>query len=574
MAVLPQSEMSLHQKKNLKASNLTHLNLQPERVGLWDQISSIDPDLIILLGDNMYADTRKGIGQFVAATPTDIKNKYNKLNEDKIFTSMVEKVGGWNNIAATFDDHDYGINNGNKNYPYKLQSQQLFWDFINVPTESPTRRQKGVYSSKEFSINLNNLISNKTITAKFPTIMTKSTYIINDIADEGTAMGNETKQRNQKPLNEFRYKVIMLDMRSNSGEEVESSSMSNKEKSSLDNELLGDEQWLWLEKEINSDVDLIIIGSSIQLLPTDKLTEESWGANPRARTRMISLILASKCPNVLVLSGDVHYAEISKVKCSWMETQNSGIDFDNYTDDSSGIRDNSSRSTDSSKSDADDSVHKNDILWELTSSGLTHTFSKSSPLLSKINSNDDSESAILTDVIARNVMMDTKDLFPSLKGFIYNLYQATFPSHYREQRYADHYQGINFGVLDINIESMKSAVGHEDVVMSVTFRVMNHYGKAMITKNILLKPRNSVKVSEKGKVIRHNLVCEPFWGPVPPWRMHLTYAMVALPILAIILPFIFIFLYFILYLIKIVYTFHSIGSSPNEKRKRIIAFPQ
>ena len=500
----------------------------------------------------MYADTRKGIGQFVAATPTDIGNRYHQLNDDKRFTSMVKKVGGWDNIAATFDDHDYGINNGNKNYPYKLQSQQLFWDFINVPAESPMRKQKGVYSSKEFGINLSNTKTNTTITA-----MTMSADPINDMVDEGAAIENETEQTNQERTNEFKYKVIMLDMRSNSGGEVGFSSVSNSDIPSSDSELLGDEQWLWLENEINSDVDLILIGSSIQLLPTDKLTEESWGANPAARTRMMSLILASKCPNVLVLSGDVHYAEISKVKCSWDETQNSGLKFDNDADESSGVREINRTSADSAKGDAGNSVHKNEVLWELTSSGLTHTFSKASPLLTQIKSDNDYESVIVTDIIARNLIMDTKDYFPSLKGFIYNLYQATFPSHYREQRYGDHYQGFNFGVLDLNIENVRNQLDDEDVgvVKSITFRVMNHYGKAMITKNIPLKPRNNAEMSTKAEVMRNNFVCEPFWGPVPPWRMFLTYLMVAVPILAALLPFIFIILYFILSLIKIVYTF-------------------
>lgn len=62
-------------------------------------------------------------------------------------------------------------------------------------------------------------------------------------------------------------------------------------------------------------VDLILLGSSIQVLPLNKLLEESWAAFPEARQRLLQLIASAEV-QVVLLSGDVHMAEVSRATCS------------------------------------------------------------------------------------------------------------------------------------------------------------------------------------------------------------------------------------------------------------------
>ena len=62
-------------------------------------------------------------------------------------------------------------------------------------------------------------------------------------------------------------------------------------------------------------MDLILLGSSIQILPTHKLVEESWSAFPVARQRLLQLLASSAAP-VVLLSGDVHMAEASRAACT------------------------------------------------------------------------------------------------------------------------------------------------------------------------------------------------------------------------------------------------------------------
>ena len=53
-------------------------------------------------------------------------------------------------IVGIWDDHDYGINDGNKHFEYKDEFKELFLDFLNEPKESQRRKQPGIYTSYKF----------------------------------------------------------------------------------------------------------------------------------------------------------------------------------------------------------------------------------------------------------------------------------------------------------------------------------------------------------------------------------------------------------------------------------------
>lgn len=174
----------------------------------------------------------------------------------------------------TFDDHDYGINNGDKHFIHRNASQQLFWDFQKVSKDSLRRKQNGVYSSETIRLS---------------------------------------------PA--FSYKVIMLDTRSN-----------KDRKGIIYGDFLGKEQWDWLGKELSfDDVDqipnFVIIASSIQVLPNDKFIEETWSDFPLAREKLLRLIIeVQKVSKVILLSGDVHSAEF--LQCQY-DKRDSALSYEN-----------------------------------------------------------------------------------------------------------------------------------------------------------------------------------------------------------------------------------------------------
>lgn len=79
-------------------------------------------------------------------------------------------------------------------------------------------------------------------------------------------------------------------------------------------DILGEEQWVWLEnilKQNNETFTLIASGS--QILPFDRLATECW--LPESRQRLFSLIAKLKKSGVILLTGDIHNAQVLRTPC-------------------------------------------------------------------------------------------------------------------------------------------------------------------------------------------------------------------------------------------------------------------
>ncbi len=98
-------------------------------------------------------------------------------------------------------------------------------------------------------------------------------------------------------------------------------------------QLLGTTQWQWLTDELtNSQANINIITSSLQVIAEDH-RYEMWSNFPSQREQLFNLVVSSGANNPLFMSGDRHLSEISEL------------------------------------------VWKGQKLIDITSSGLTHSFS-------------------------------------------------------------------------------------------------------------------------------------------------------------------------------------------------------
>jgi alkaline phosphatase D len=249
-------------KKPLEATNVKPVetiafgscNRQDLPQVIWPAVNQNNPDVWIWLGDNIYGDSEN---------MDVLKQKYDMVLQEPGYKQLQANA----NIVGTWDDHDYGLNDGGKEFKMREQSQQLFWDFIGEPANSPRRKQQGVYSSHTY--------------------------------------GPEGKQ----------VKVILLDSRYNR----DSLARINKVyQTNYTGDMLGEEQWKWLENELrNSKAQINLIGNGIQVLPEEQVFEK-WTNFPASRKRLLDMIAATKAPGVILLSGDRHIAEISKTELPGM----------------------------------------------------------------------------------------------------------------------------------------------------------------------------------------------------------------------------------------------------------------
>jgi alkaline phosphatase D len=222
---------------------------------MWKHILAEDPSVWIWLGDNIYGDT---------TDMSVMRAKYDKNKSQPDYVTLREKV----DVFGTWDDHDYGKNDGGKEYTAKEASKAEFIRFMDIPDDHEIHSHEGIYHSA-------------------------------DIVRQG-----------------MKIRIIMLDTRTFRDPIVrkkEDGWMFARYQPNYEGTMLGEAQWKWLETQLaGADFDFCIIGSSIQLIAEEHAFEK-WANFPKERVRLLDLI-AINCPGkAVVISGDRHHSEISKL---------------------------------------------------------------------------------------------------------------------------------------------------------------------------------------------------------------------------------------------------------------------
>jgi len=230
-------------------------NKEDQPQPMWKEILNHNPDLWVWLGDNIYGDSQD---------PQVLQKKYQTQLENLSYKKFIDVTP----VIGTWDDHDYGVNDGGLGNPIKKESQQAFCDFMMMSLDNPVRNRKGVYSSNTFK------------------------------------------------FNEKLIKVILLDSRYHRDTiyRVDGIYQPNFEGS-----ILGEEQWKWLENELtDSKADVHIIGNGIQFLSAQHRFEK-WANFPNERKRLLELLINKKPKGLIMISGDRHIGEVSKLELEGLE---------------------------------------------------------------------------------------------------------------------------------------------------------------------------------------------------------------------------------------------------------------
>jgi alkaline phosphatase D len=214
------------------------------------------PDLFVFLGDNLYGDTDD---MAVLAA------KYELLGT----SPELQDVRAAMPVIATWDDHDFGRDDAGKEYPYKAESKALFMDFWGEPADSPRRSREGIYTSYLFEE-----------TGGTVQVILLDTRWFRDALEPTT------------DLEQFKHAYTPT--------------------SDASKTILGEAQWEWLAVELAKPADVRIIGTSIQL-GHEYNGWESWTNMPHERQRMIDLLRDTGAEATVFISGDVHWAELSKL---------------------------------------------------------------------------------------------------------------------------------------------------------------------------------------------------------------------------------------------------------------------
>ncbi len=76
--------------------------------------------------------------------------------------------------------------------------------------------------------------------------------------------------------------------------------------------MLGEEQWRWLEQQLQVPAEVRIFASSLQVV-ADFPGWEGWTNYAMDHQRLVSLIRKHRVNGLVCISGDTHYAEVSRL---------------------------------------------------------------------------------------------------------------------------------------------------------------------------------------------------------------------------------------------------------------------
>ncbi len=238
---------------------------------IWDAILASRPELFMFLGDNVYGDTRD---------MSVLRAKYAKFAAEPGFVRLRETTP----IVAIWDDHDFGENDAGADYPLKEESRQIFLEFWGEPAGSPRRERDGVYASYVFGP------PGRRVQVILPDLRyNRSPILKHDLAGGDYDAWAKAKEQ--------------------AGELVPGPYARNPDPRAT---MLGERQWQWLERQLEVPAELRLFASSLQVL-ADFPGWEAWINYAHDHQRLIELIRRKRAQGVVFLSGDTHYAEMSKL---------------------------------------------------------------------------------------------------------------------------------------------------------------------------------------------------------------------------------------------------------------------
>lgn len=223
-----------------------------------------NPHAFIFLGDNIYGDTYQ---------MDTLRAKYRRWMAKPEF----QKLKRATTVLAVWDDHDYGLNDGGREYRFKDSSQAIFAEVFEVPATSRRRREPGNYDAVWLCHGRR----------RIQIILLDNRY--------------------------FRNGLVFFDPRKDARPPGFFYDPDYKVHTSTDSTLLGEQQWAWLRQELLKPADVRLICSGSQFGITYN-GYEAWANFPHEQQRMIQLIKETQANGVIFLTGDVHYGEISRLQ--------------------------------------------------------------------------------------------------------------------------------------------------------------------------------------------------------------------------------------------------------------------
>lgn len=237
-------------------------NHQDRSQHMWAQIAAQNPQMFFFIGDNNYGDN----GWTGDAALTSLREAYAK----QAATPELMDFRAMTPMMVTWDDHDYGMNDGGGTFAHRRWAETIFETFWG--SSDVVRSRPGVFDS-----------------AIYGPEGQRTQIIVLDTRFFRSDLDRMPYSEERPPLGVY----------------VPSDDPAKT--------MLGEAQWEWLEAELAKPADMRILISSIQVI-TEAHNFESWENFPRERTKLLDLLVGREDSGLVILTGDRHSGGIYKLE--------------------------------------------------------------------------------------------------------------------------------------------------------------------------------------------------------------------------------------------------------------------
>lgn len=228
-------------------------------------VAAQEADLFLMIGDNVYGDMNGRAYVSNQATLDELRESFRDLAARPEFQALRSR----HPMMVAWDDHDYGANDAGREFPFRRLAERIHERFWGLENED---------------------------VGAWP-----GTYYARSFGPEGQ-----------------RVQIIMLDTRFFRSPLTPTDEWGKKGKEryvpslSEGQDMLGNDQWTWLENQLQQKADLRLVVSSIQIMATDGHGYEAWSRLPAEQERLYRLIADTEAEGVVFVSGDRHTAFLYK----------------------------------------------------------------------------------------------------------------------------------------------------------------------------------------------------------------------------------------------------------------------
>ncbi|MEZ5946535.1 MAG: alkaline phosphatase D family protein [Hyphomonas sp.] len=240
------------------------LNEEKEDNQALRSVAATPADLFLMIGDNVYGDMDGRAYRSNEAELDELRESFRDLAVRPDF----QAVRAAHPMMVAWDDHDMGANDGGKHFPFRRLAERIHERFWGIANED-VGAWPGTYYARTFG----------PVGKRAQVIMLDTRFFRSDLTetDQYGAKGKERYVPSADP----------------------------------NQDMLGNDQWTWLENQLQKPADLRFIVSSIQVLPTAH-GWESWDKLPEERQRLYKLVADTQANGVVFVSGDRHTAFLYK----------------------------------------------------------------------------------------------------------------------------------------------------------------------------------------------------------------------------------------------------------------------